>query len=61
MKKLARWYNIDVVYLGESVKGYHFTGYLPRYADISKVLDLLSLTTKIKFELKGKTIMVMER
>lgn len=61
MKKLARWYNIDVVYLGESVKDYHFTGYLPRYADISKVLDLLSLTTKIKFELKGKTITVMER
>lgn len=61
MKKLARWYNIDVVYLGESVKNYHFTGYLPRYADISDVLDLLSLTTKIKFDLKGKTITVMER
>ena len=61
MKKLARWYNIDVVYLGDSVKNYHFTGYLPRYADISDVLDLLSLTTKIKFNLKGKTITVMER
>lgn len=61
LKKLARWYNIDVIYMGESVKDYHFTGYLPRYADISKVLDLLSLTTKIKFELKGKTVTVMEK
>lgn len=61
LKKLARWYNIDVIYMGESVKDYHFTGYLPRYADMSKVLDLLSLTTKIKFELKGKTVTVMER
>lgn len=61
MKKLARWYNIDVVYLSESVKNYHFTGYLPRYANISGVLDLLSLTTKIKFDLKGKTITVMEK
>lgn len=61
MKKLARWYNIDVVYLNESVKNYHFTGYLPRYANISDVLDLLSLTTKIKFDSKEKTITVMER
>ena len=61
LKKLARWYNIDVIYMGETVKNYHFTGYLPRYANIADVLELLSLTTKIKFELKGKTVTVMEK
>lgn len=59
MKKLARWYNVDVFYVNPKVKDFHFTGYLPRYANIQEVLDLLSLTTNIKFTVKDKTVMVM--
>ena len=50
MTKLSRWYAIDVFYMNESVRNYHFTGYLPRYAKIADVLELLSLTTNIKFD-----------
>ena len=61
MTKLSRWYAIDVFYMNESVRNYHFTGYLPRYAKIADVLELLSLTTNIKFDVEGKTVIVMER
>ena len=61
MTKLSRWYVMDVFYVNESVKNYHFTGYLPRYAQITDVLELLSLTTNIKFDVKGKTVTVMEK
>ena len=47
--------------MNESVKNYHFTGYLPRYAKITDVLELLSLTTNIKFDVKGRTVTVMEK
>lgn len=61
MTKLFRWYAIDVFYMNESVRNYHFTGYLPRYAKIADVLELLSLTTNIKFDVEGKTVIVMEK
>ena len=61
MTKLSRWYVVDVFYMNESVKNYHFTGYLPRYAKITDVLELLSLTTNIKFDVKGRTVTVMEK
>ena len=61
MTKLSRWYAIDVFYMNESVRNYHFTGYLPRYAKIADVLELLSLTTNIKFDVEGKTVIEMEK
>lgn len=61
MTKLSSWYAIDVFYMNESVRNYHFTGYLPRYAKIADVLELLSLTTNIKFDVEGKTVIVMEK
>lgn len=61
MKKLSRWYNVDVFYASQNVRNFHFTGYLPRYANITDVLELLSLTTNIKFEVKGMMVMVMEK
>lgn len=61
MTKLSRWYAIDVFYMNESVRNYHFTGYFPRYAKIADVLELLSLTTNIKFDVEGKTVIVMEK
>ncbi len=62
MKKLARWYVVDVFYANQSVKDFHFTGFLPRYAKIEDVLELLSLTTKnIAFEVKGKSVWVREK
>ncbi len=61
MTTRSRWDPIDVFYMNEAVKNYHFTGYLPRYAKIADVLELLSLTTNIKFDVKGRTVTVMEK
>lgn len=61
LKRLARWYNVEVFYVNQNVKNYHFTGYLPRYANIQEVLGLLSLTTNISFSVNGRTVMVMEK
>ena len=61
MKRLARWYNVEVFYVNQDVKNFHFTGYLPRYANIREVLDLLGLTTDIKFSVQGRTVMVMKK
>ncbi|MFR4037040.1 MAG: FecR family protein [Butyricimonas faecalis] len=50
MTKLSRWYAIDVFYMNESVRNYHFTGYyiMPRLGCVG----IMSLTTNIKFDVK---------
>lgn len=58
LKRIARWYVVDVFYADPSVKNYHFSGYLPRYVNIADVLELLGLTTDIHFRIEGKTVVV---
>ena len=58
LKKLERWYNITVFVQNSSLHGMRFTGNLPKYESINKVLNVLALTTNIKFELKDRTLIV---
>ncbi len=57
MQQLARWYDVDVVYL-ESVEGIAFTGVVSRFENIQDVLRKISLTESVRFETKERRIMV---
>ncbi len=50
MKTLSRWYNIEVFYEFESLKSIRFGGNLNKYSDINSLLDLISMTKKVKIE-----------
>ncbi len=58
LKKLERWYNITVFIQNPSLKQLRFTGNLPKYENINNVLNILALTTNIKFELNDCTLVV---
>ncbi len=58
MQTLERWYDIDVVYMDESVRNYHFTGDLERYEDINVFLDFIETGGDVKFKTEGKTIII---
>lgn len=59
MATIARWYAVDVIYQGnfESIR---FSGTISRNADIKKLLDLITLTGGVHFELKERRIIVMK-
>lgn len=58
---LGRWYDLQVFYQNERVKDLHFTGNIFRHASVSDVLVLLEETELLKFEVKGKTLIVKEK
>lgn len=58
LKKLERWYNIDVFIQNPSLKEMRFTGKLPKYENINQVLNILALTTRVKFELNERVLIV---
>ena len=59
MRQVARWYDIKVEYRG-SVAGIGFTGRISGTKHLQDVLDILSDTRKVHFELKdNKTVVVI--
>jgi ferric-dicitrate binding protein FerR (iron transport regulator) len=59
MRKVARWYAIDVQYEDETLKQEVIWGSMTRFASVSKVLHMLELTKAVKFRIENnKTIKV---
>lgn len=57
MRKLSRWYNVEVYYDGPVPAG-HYEGAIRRQAEIGQVLEILELPGGINFEIKENRIMV---
>ncbi len=59
MRKIARWYNVDIVYTGD-IPSDKFWGTVSRFGNVSQVLKKLELTKKVHFEIEGRRIMVSQ-
>jgi transmembrane sensor len=58
MRKIARWYDVDVMYSGTNNDMQTFSGSLSRSTDIQKVLQNLSEISSLKFKVQNRTITV---
>ncbi|EDM36272.1 putative anti-sigma factor [Pedobacter sp. BAL39] len=58
MRKLERWYNVEVSYEGTPPTE-TFTASIGRFDNISKILNKLSYTNHVHFKIKGRRITVM--
>lgn len=58
MKKLARWYGVEVAYVNEGVKEVIFSGNTKRYENISVLLDAMELSGGVRFDISGRTVTV---
>jgi ferric-dicitrate binding protein FerR (iron transport regulator) len=57
MRKIARWYNVEVNYEGD-MRGKVFSGVISKYTDVTEVLKMLQLTESVSFTIKGRKITV---
>lgn len=58
MRQISRWYDVEIIYKGD-LSGKTFTGSISRYANVSQVLDMLELTTRVHFKIEERRIIVM--
>jgi len=58
LRKLARWYNVEVEYADPQAKNVIYYGTVSRFEKISKVLTKLEQTGKVRFDIKGNKIIV---
>ena len=60
MEELARWYDVDVFYMNQQVKDYHFSAWFKRSSSINEVMNILEKTKKISLDLKGRILTVKD-
>lgn len=58
MKKIARWYDVDIEYNGK-LTNENFVGQVSKFDDISDVLAALELTGLAHFKIEGRRVIVM--
>nr|WP_121271474.1 FecR family protein [Pedobacter schmidteae] len=60
MRKLSRWYDVDIVFENEKLKSRLLGGTVSRFSTVTEVLEVLELTELAHFKIKGRSIIVME-
>jgi ferric-dicitrate binding protein FerR (iron transport regulator) len=58
MKKLSRWYDVNVQFEKGVDTLYHFTGHIEKYENLAKTLHLLELTRKVSFDINDHNVTV---
>lgn len=59
MRKLSRWYNIDVSFEGKMLEE-GFNGKISRYKNISQTLKMLEKTKAVHFKVEGRRVTVIQ-
>jgi transmembrane sensor len=55
---MSRWYNFNFEFKDESLRKQRFTLNLSRYDDVKKILEMISISSDIKFSIRGDSIIV---
>lgn len=60
LRRLARWYNVEIVFSEEALKDVTFTGEVKKYEDFTDILDVIEATRTARFQVKDRTIIVLK-
>ncbi|WP_145860014.1 FecR family protein [Pedobacter suwonensis] len=58
MRKVARWYDVEIVYDETAPENLMLGGWMSRGTNISEVLNHIQLTGKVHFKLEGRRVVV---
>jgi transmembrane sensor len=61
LKRIARWYNVQIAYEDESLKQEPFFGRISKFEKISKVLNMLERTDVVRFKIIGNKIIACRK
>lgn len=59
MRKIARWYDVDIVYDGSVPEGLESGGWISRDKPLSQVLKSIESSSMVRFRIEGRTIHVI--
>jgi hypothetical protein len=60
MRKVARWYDVEISYAGNIDPSQRFGGKISRYKNLSSALKIMELTGNVHFKVEGRRVTVMQ-
>lgn len=60
-EQLRRWYDIDFFFTSERVKRFMFAGVIRKDYTANEIFSIIEKTTNVRFDVKGRTVVVGER
>ncbi|SDE44332.1 FecR family protein [Mucilaginibacter pineti] len=61
MKRISRWYDVEVEFKDREIKKDRFSGTVSRFAQISQVLRKLEVLGGVAFKIEGRKILVQKK
>lgn len=61
IKKIERWYDVEVLFSDESLKTLRFTGDLPRYPQVANILKILEAEVELKVSIQDEQIILLSK
>lgn len=61
MKKISRWYDVEVTYQDNTVKNELYAAVTTRFANVSGLLKMLEQTGDARFQIVGKKIIISKK
>jgi len=58
MRKIARWYDVEVIYSEDAPEKLNLGGWISRSKNISSILQVMEKTGKVHFKIEGRRITV---
>lgn len=58
MRKIARWYDVEIVYIDDAPQKLNLGGWISRSKNISSILAVMEQTGKVHFNIEGRRITV---
>lgn len=60
MRKLSRWYDVEIVIESPTLREAAFYGVIKKYENISKILDMLKKTLHVDYTIEGRRVIIKE-
>lgn len=61
MKKLSRYYNVDIQIVSESLRSQRFSGYLDLKDDVEQVIRIIEETTSFTYSFEEKNVIILNQ
>lgn len=61
MKKVSRWYDVEVIFEDEASKKVLFNGNIRKYSELRQLLNVMEKASDVKFRIINKTIRISRR
>lgn len=58
MEQIARWYQVEVIFIDSSLKKLKFGGSISRYSQLKTLLNMLELTEQVRFKRQDNVVQV---